>query len=98
MAVDLSQGSCGIVAFATSPKARFFAVVVEERGDDRYAIRWEDGWYKTYRRDGTGLVSGQVYDRNGKFVENTKAADCIEFIPCEIDDPRAAGLPTSSTP
>ena len=95
MTVDLGSGTAGIVSFEGGPT--FYTLEVRQRGEDDFSIRWESGWHKMYRRDGTCTSSGVITSTDGTETP-TVGANCISFTPCSLDDPRAHGLRTEMIP
>lgn len=92
--VDLSTGQQGIVKFEGG--LRFWCPVIRIE-DGEFFVRWENGWYKEYARDGKSICAGVIHKTDGT-KEEVRGMNIVEFIPCGYDDPRAAGLPVTLTP
>lgn len=83
--VDLSRGSQGIIEFDTGE--RFWCSIIEPQ-TGAYMIRYENGWYAPFCRDGS------PYEPE----PGRKYRTVVAFIPCDGSDPRAAGLPVTVRP
>lgn len=88
MAVDLSAGRHGIITFKNGDK--YFCISVNGSGD-QYVVRIESGEYWTYTKDGN-YWPHKVQDGE------SDARVIVDFLPCERDDPRAAGLNSQACP
>ena len=80
--VDLSTGESGVVTMRGGE--RWFCPVIRyHRSDDTYGLRYEDGWYAWFRRDGVQVCAGYVYKRDGtKELVVNHNRDVVAFEPC----------------
>lgn len=91
MGVDLSSGAEGVIIFEDG--LTFWCPIIIRDSDDKFSVRWESGWYKSYTRDGKSICAGVILKRDGT-EERVVGKNIISFTP----GPYPGGMPRELTP